>query len=60
MIAKIDATHGLAMLRITGVTGLAPIAFAATPPAVGDEATALAAPPRGASASGWVTSAPSV
>jgi putative serine protease PepD len=29
------------MLRITGVTGLTPIAFAATPPAVGDEAIAL-------------------
>ena len=41
VIAKIDATHGLAMLRITGVTGLTPIAFAATPPAVGDEAIAL-------------------
>ena len=46
VIAKIDLTHGLAMLRITTATGLTPtgltpIAFAAAPPSIGDEAIAL-------------------
>jgi S1-C subfamily serine protease len=46
VIAEIDLTHGLAMLRITtptGVTptGLTPISFAASPPSIGDEAIAL-------------------
>ena len=46
VIARIDQTHGLAMLRITTATGLTPtgltpIAFAAAPPSIGDEAIAL-------------------
>ncbi|HAW10762.1 MAG TPA: hypothetical protein DCX12_06825, partial [Chloroflexi bacterium] len=46
VIAKIDLTHGLAILRITTATGLTPtgltpIAFAAAPPSIGDEAIAL-------------------
>jgi putative serine protease PepD len=46
VIAKIDLTHGLAMLRITTASGVAPsgltpIAFAAAPPSIGDEAIAL-------------------
>ena len=47
VIAGVDSTHGLVLLRISGVTGLNPIALAAAAPAVGDEAIALSRPASG-------------
>jgi len=43
-VAKIDSVHGLALLRIPGVTDLSPITLASTSPAVGDEAIVLSRP----------------
>jgi len=43
----IDATHGLVLLRITGVSGLTPIPLASTVPAAGDQAIVLSRPASG-------------
>jgi putative serine protease PepD len=46
-IAGVDAVHGLAVLRISGVTDLAAIALASAAPAIGDQAIALSRPASG-------------
>jgi S1-C subfamily serine protease len=49
VIAKggVDATHGLAVLRITGVSNLDELPLAASAPAVGDQAVVLSRPASG-------------
>jgi putative serine protease PepD len=46
-LAKVDASHGLALLSLSGVSGLSSIALATTAPAAGDEAIALSRPATG-------------
>jgi putative serine protease PepD len=47
VIAGVDATHGLVVLRIAGVTNLDQLPLAASVPAVGDQAIALSRPASG-------------
>lgn len=44
-IAATDTAHGLALLRIPGVSGLTAIALSSTAPAVGDSVVAVYSPP---------------
>ena len=47
VIAGVDATHGLVVLRVSGVTNLDQLPLAASVPAVGDQAIALSRPASG-------------
>jgi S1-C subfamily serine protease len=47
VIAGVDATHGLVVLRVSGVTNLDTLPLAASAPAVGDQAIALSRPASG-------------
>jgi putative serine protease PepD len=47
VIAGVDATHGLVVLRVSGVTNLDELPLAASAPAVGDQAIALSRPVSG-------------